>query len=160
MGAKPRHEGIAVECQMRGESVFPATDNRKFIPSIMLDSFSTSFSSLPPSLISRNPFFRLPSYHHDCANHLRAFGIEKRRLLTDLRKRVAKSADLRLSRYSSAISSACSRVTLYYSTECPFASFQVRNTAVIFLSLGFVIPEAFCSLRSDIARPMRIMSVR
>lgn len=152
MGAKPRHEYIAVECQMRGESVFSATDNRKFIPSIMLDSFSSSFLL---SLIPATPSF---DYRPTSSLRLRKppsclWCWKKRRLLMCLRKCAVKSVDLCLSCYS------CSDLFRLLGNYTKlrvlrvFVNFQVRPRSS--LSLGFVISEAFCSLRSDMARRRR-----
>lgn len=119
---------------------------------------------LLPPLIPATPSFdyRPTSPLYDCANRLRAFGIEKHRLLTGLRKRVAKFASFALQQRVSHSLAWELREAPNTNTTNEFASFQLQNTAVIFPSRGIVIFEAFCSLQSGIARRCRcrIMSIR
>lgn len=141
---------------MRENPFSQATDNRKFIPSIILDSLSSRLLPSPPLSITILP-------------HRLFFGYARRTFATlpwqnsgfsggvSCVKATARSADF--SRTTMRSYPFAERISV-----CPFARFQdkvrSRFPPLLTKQTGFVIP-IFCSLQSDIARQRRrIMSIR
>lgn len=152
------NRGIAVECQMRGGIRFPSNRQQE-IYTIDHAQLFLLLLLLPSTLIPATPSFDYRPRVWIAQTIVVPSVLKKQRLLTGLRKRVVKSADLRLSCYNSA--SDATRLLKNYAKLriCKFLSTKYGHDplpAKIYYFRSFLL----VTKRYSSATSMRIMSVR